>query len=47
MDESRKNNISPWTQHAGENEGGGGGSFKLFMTSSLDELTEQHFIFIN
>lgn len=25
----------------------GGGSFKLFMTSSLDELTEQHFIFIN
>lgn len=26
---------------------GGGGSFKLFMTSSLDELTEQHFIFIN
>lgn len=46
MDESRKNNISPWTQRAGEDEGGGG-SFKLFMTSSLDELTEQHFIFIN
>lgn len=45
MDESRKNNISPWTQHAGEDEGRG--SFKLFMTSSLDELTEQHFIFIN
>lgn len=37
MDESRKNNISPWTQHAGEDD----------MTSSLDELTEQHFIFIN
>lgn len=24
MDELRKNNISPWTQHAGEDEGGGG-----------------------
>lgn len=24
MDESRKNNISPWTQHAGEDEEGGG-----------------------
>lgn len=23
MDESRKNNIYPWTQHAGEDEGGG------------------------
>lgn len=29
MDESRKNNISPWTQHAGEDEGGGGGVLQI------------------